>query len=47
MPTQVVPNTDKICQEDFPKALVLKAPTKGAMRNSFLRAFLSQTACVG
>ena len=35
---QLVPNTYKIFQQDFPKVAILKRSTKGAMSSSFLRA---------
>ena len=35
MPWKVVPSTDKIYQEDVPKAVFLKNSTRGAISRSF------------
>ena len=35
MPTQIFPSTDKIYQEDFPKAVFFKYSTKREVSSSF------------
>ena len=37
IPMQIVPSTDKIYQEDFPKLVALKRSTKGPVSSFFSR----------